>query len=157
MAKKKFIPGRKVSSIEKFFFFIGAFIILIFSVFLSACFYSETGNANKLPEFIDNLQYFARNVGEIFTKKYIFSQSFLICALSLEFAYLCILLIYLLRPNKFVRGKEYGDAEWEDVSFVNEKLQSQFPEEKYKVYFNKEKFYKKVFRKLGERKKRYIK
>lgn len=150
------ILDKRISASKVVMSVIGAVVVAVLSLFLSACFYTEEGSI-QITEFLTRFSYFGNRFMEIFNFKYLATQKFIIIFLLLLVMYICVLLILLLRPSKYIRGKEYGSAEWGDIEEVNSKLYSREPEAKYRVYYTKEKIHKKFFRKLKEDKKKYIK
>jgi hypothetical protein len=106
--------------------------------------------------FVSNLKFYASgHFVEILGN--ITSVYFLVTLLISEMMYICLILLYKMKPNKYMWGKEYGSAEWGDVYAVNEFLSSSDPPEEFKVYYKPERKVKRFVRKLFENRKKYIK
>lgn len=149
--------GKKISVVNKIFFVIGAVAIILFSLFLSVCFKSEAGNMAQITEFMERYTYYLKHLTEIFIFENMYIPAFIWCLVLFGLFYVCWIFWLLLKPNKYIRGKEYGDAEWGDLAVINDKLISINPKDEYKVYYKPEPDYKKIFRKIFEDKKNYIK
>lgn len=153
--KKINIFDKKVSVVSLSVMCAGTVPVALLTLFLSACFHSAEGGVAQINEFIERCSYFSRNFFGVFDGAYA-DSIFLILFFLLETFYGLGMIALLLRPNKYIRGKEYGSAAWGDCIMVNRQLASFKPNEKYRVYYQKEKPVKKIFRKLCERKKDYI-
>lgn len=142
----------KTSKTGIFFYILGGIAVALVVLFLSSCF--ARGDRTVMT-FFQNMEYYSNHFSGIFT--YITSGYFLIALLIGEFIYICLILIHMMKPNKYMRGKEYGSAEWGDVYAVNDFLSSTDPAEEFKVYYTPEQKGKRLIRKLFENKKKYIK
>ncbi len=142
-----------ISGVRKFIYFIGAALTALLTLFVSACL--TRGENADIMLFIENAEYYSRHFAAVFSNVNL--NVFIPALLFSEFSYACLLMIGLLRPNKFLRGKEYGSAEWGDPNYLNSLISSKEPPEALKVYYTPEKTIKRMARKLFERKKDYIK
>lgn len=149
------IFGKKVSKVTIAFMLLGAAAIAVTALLLSACLSPDGGGTAQIGEFIERFSYFKEHFGEIFRKEYA-GRLFLIILLLLEAIYAMCMLGVLLMPGKYIRGREYGSAEWGNLSEVNDKLASKNPEDKFKLFYEKEPAGKKFFRKLFENKRKYV-
>lgn len=150
--KQKISIFGKISKPGMFFYILGGIAVALIVLFLISCFIRGD---KTVMTFVLNLEYYSNHLAEIFAN--ITSGYFLMALLVSEFIYICLILIHTMKPNKYMRGKEYGSAEWEDVYAVNDFLSSTDPAEEFKVYYTPERKGKRFIRKLFENKKKYIK
>lgn len=142
----------KISKTGIFFYILGGTAVALVVLFLTSCFLKGD---KTVMTFVINLEYYSKHFAGIFEN---LTSGYFLMALSVgEFIYICLILIHTMKPNKYMRGKEYGSAEWGDVYAVNAFLSSTEPAEKFKVYYTPEGKGKKFIRKLFENKKKYIK
>ena len=150
--RQKMVIFGKMSKTGMFLYILGGIAVALVALFLTSCFLKGD---RTVMTFVLNLEYYSKNFTEIFAN--ITSGSFLMILLVSEFIYICLILIHTMKPNKYMRGKEYGSAEWGDVYAVNDFLSSTDPAEEFKVYYTPERKGKRFIRKLFENKKKYIK
>lgn len=134
----------------------GAIFFALLAYIISAGLYSNDGGGVTIVPFFNNIKTLMSSPGLLFDAKYI-NGKMVICLFFVEMIYALVIIYYLFGPNKFLRGKEYGTAEWVDASVINKRLASFNPEDRYKSLYVKEKKHKKIIRKIFERKKDYIK
>ncbi len=149
--KKTGILG-KTSKTGIFIYILGGIAVALAVLFLASCFIRGD---RTVMTFFQNMEYYSDHFSGIFAN--ITSGYFLMSLLVGEFIYVCLLLLHMMKPNKYMRGKEYGSAEWGDVYAVNDFLSSSNPAEEFKVYYTPEQKGKRLIRKLLENKKKYIK
>ena len=150
--RQKMVIFGKMSKTGMFLYILGGIAVALVALFLISCFLKGD---KTVMTFVLNLEYYSNHFTEIFAN--ITSGSFLMILLVSEFIYICLILIHTMKPNKYMRGKEYGSAEWGDVYAVNDFLSSTDPAEEFKVYYTPERKGKRFIRKLFENKKKYIK
>lgn len=146
----------KLGKAGKTLIIIGAIIFAAIAYVISAGLYSEDGNAVTIIPFFENLKTLLSKPSLLFNAKYI-NGNLIISLFVVEMLYALVIVYWRFGPNKYMKGKEYGQAEWVDASVINKKIASFNPEDRYKSFYVKEKKHKKIIRKVFERKKDYIK
>lgn len=148
--------NRKLGKSGKAVILLGAMIFALLAYIIAAGLYSDDGEGVTIVPFFNNVKTLMSDMSLLFDTKYI-NGNLAVSLFIVELIYALILIYWLFGPNKFIRGKEYGTAEWTDASAINKKLASFNPENRYKSFYVKEKKHKKFVRKIFERKKDYIK
>lgn len=113
--------NKKITKFRLLMYGFGAMLIIFFSLFISAGIYKEDGSIPVISELMENYGYYANHIIEIFKFKFVNSRFFAIC-IFFSIIYICLIMISLLKSNKYIRGREYGSAEWDDLNRVSSKL-----------------------------------
>lgn len=150
--RQKMVIFEKISKTGMFLYILGGIAVAMVVLFFMSCFLKGD---KTVMTFVTNIEYYSYHFAEIFVN--LTSGHFLIALLVGEFIYICLILIHTMKPNKYMRGKEYGSAEWGDVYAVNAFLSSTDPTEEFKVYYTPERKEKRLVRKIFENKRKYIK
>lgn len=148
--------NRKLGKAGKAVIVFGAVIVALLAYIIAAGLYSDAGGKVTIVPFFDNIKVLMSDMSLLFNTKYI-NGNLAVSLFILELIYALVLIYWLFGPNKFIRGREYGTAEWADASDINKQMASFNPEDRYKYFYVKERKHKKLIRKLFERKKDYIK
>ena len=146
----------KLGRAGKTLIIIGVVIFAAIAYVISAGLYSEDGNTVTIIPFFDNIKTLMSKPILLFNAKYI-NGNLIMSLFIVEMIYALVIVYWCFGPNKYMKGKEYGQAEWADASVINKKIASFNPEDRYKSLYVKEKRHKKIIRKIFERKKDYIK
>ncbi len=130
MKNKTQAIGRKLSAGQKSIFFVGEVLLILASYILSVCLYKADGTLANMDEFSSNFGALQNDILVIFNWKYV-NKTFFMIAVLLSVFYLLLFLVWKLKPNKYVRGREYGSAEFIDVNEINKLLASAALDSKY--------------------------